>query len=143
VGQQATYPFNVVADFSDSELNELELVAHEEFENRSDAGWTVIEVRRGSKPGLAELIIDSTDHRQTVVLVDRSEYEEENPANGSCLSDVGFNFSIRLLEFNGIRGFEEFSGKSFADLELYPSDRPAPPPPPEGTTRSLRSPCSE
>jgi hypothetical protein len=143
VGQQTTYRFNVVADFSDSELKELELVAHEEFEKRSDAGWTVIEVRRGLKPGLAELIIESTDHRQMVVLVDRSEYEEENPANGSRLSDVGFNFSIRLLEYNAIRGFEEFSGKTLADLEPYPADRPAPPPPPEDTTRSLRSPFSE
>jgi len=136
----ATYSCHVAADFSDSELMELDLVAREEFENCSDAGWAVIEVRRGSKPGQAELIIESEDHRQTVVLIDRSECEEENPANGSRLSDVGFNFSIRLMEYNGIRGFEEFSGKSIVDLELYPADRPGLPPPPEGTTRSLRSP---
>lgn len=110
----------VMADFSDQELKELELVAHEEFEENSDAGWTVIEVRRSSKPGWADLVIESPDQQRTVVLVDRSEFDEENPANSSRLSNVGYNFSIRLLEYNHIRGFEVFSSKPVADLELYP-----------------------
>jgi BMFP domain-containing protein YqiC len=47
----------VVADFSDSELKELDLVAHEEFENCSDAGWAATRSA-------------VVDHRQTVVLTD-------------------------------------------------------------------------
>jgi hypothetical protein len=113
----------VVTDFSDQELKELEQVAHGEFEEHSDAGWTVIEVRRGSDPGWAELVIESRDQQRTVVLVDRSEFEGDNYANSSRLSYVAYNFSIRLLEYNDIRGFEEFSGRPVADLELYPGQQ--------------------
>lgn len=130
----------MVTDFSDQELAELELVARNEFEEHSNAGWTVIEIRRSTHPGRAELVIESPDRQQTVVLVNRSEYEEENTANGSDLSDVAFNFSVRLLEYNGILGFGTFAGKSTADLELCPPDEPGLPPAPEGMTRNLRSP---
>jgi hypothetical protein len=128
-------------DFSDREIQDIELVARAELEEYSEAGWTLAAVRRRPNvPGQAEIVVNSPNHEPTVVLIDRSEFAEHNPANGSQLSEVGFNVSVRLMEFNGIRGFDAFAGQSEATLELYPPDREVLPPLPEGHTRHLRHP---
>lgn len=115
----------VDADFTDQEIDDLDRVARYEFGLEPDEGWIVAEVRRSSdQPGRAELVIESTaTHRQKVVFVNRAEFAEENPANESRLSDVGFNFSIRLLEFHHIRGFDVYDDDDVVTLELYPPDR--------------------
>jgi len=120
----------------------MDRCARSEFAEDS-GGWKVIEVRRSSgSPDQAELVLESiTTGKPKVIFIDRAEFAEENDANGSRLSDVGFNFSIRLMEFHHIRGFEEFADESVMTLELYPPDRQQPMPPlPEGWTRDLRSP---
>jgi hypothetical protein len=127
-------------EFSDSEVAQIALVAREEFEQ--EAEWKVSTVFRPSgRRNVVEIHIENDrDHRCLIIPVTCQEFSEENPANGSQLTDTVFNISIRLMEFNGIRGFDEFEDGATVSLEIYPADRPELPPLPPGFERKLLSP---
>lgn len=127
-------------EFSDSEVEQIALVAHEQFGR--DGGWVVNSVTRRS--GLRDVIHlqieNERDHRRVTVPLTCQEFSEENPANGSQLTDTVFNISIRLMEFTDIRGFDEFEDGATVPLEIYPEGRAQPDTLPPGAERHLMSP---
>ncbi len=60
------------------------------------------------------------DARSLTIEVLCDQFAVENPANGSALSDRVFSFSIRLMEFCDLRGFDDFSNGEMVPLVIYP-----------------------
>jgi hypothetical protein len=68
------------------------------------------------------------------------EFSKENPANGSQLTDTVFNISIRVLDFDGIRGLDEFDNGATVPFVTYPGGGPEPEKLAPGVHRRLISP---
>jgi hypothetical protein len=129
-------------EFSDSEVEQIALVARKEFDREDE--WSVSSVaRRSGQRDVVDLRIErDLDQRRLTIPLTCQEFSEENPANGSRLTDMVFNISIRLLEFNGIRGFDEFEDGATVPLEIYPDDGHQLPTLRPGVRRNLLSPFS-
>jgi hypothetical protein len=127
-------------EFSDSEVEQIALVAHEQF--GQDGRWVVNSVaRRSALRDVVHLQIENEqDDRRVTIPLTCQEFSEPNPANGSQLTDTVFNISIRLMEFTDIRGFDEFEDGATVPLEIYPEGRAQPDKLPSGVERHLMSP---
>jgi hypothetical protein len=124
----------------DLEVEQIALVACVEFDGAEDR--TVVGVTR--RPGLRNAvdvqIENEVDRRRLTIALSCHEFSEENSANGSSLTDTGFNISIRFLEFRHIRDFDRFADGATVPLEIYPDDPPTLPELPPGFQRKLLSP---
>lgn len=106
--------------FSEVEVVQVRAFAEEEFPSELD--WTVRNVtRRPAEPDVVEVVVENKLDERTVTLVlPHQEYEGENVANLSRLTDTVFNVSIRLMEFVEIRGLDECEDGAMTTLEVYP-----------------------
>ena len=109
--------------FSDLEVDQVRAVVREEFGFRSQ--WTVPNVnRRDREPEFMDVTVQNLqDQRSIQFELCHSEFEGDNPANSSQLTGTVFNISIRLMEFGGIRGFDEFEDGARFSLVIYPDTR--------------------
>jgi hypothetical protein len=109
-------------EFSDTEVHDIALVAEDWFVQATQ--WTVTNVgRRPGRRDLVDVTIDSLvgDERTLIIEVPCQEFQSDAEGlNTSPLSDAVFNFSIRLMEFQGIRGFDQFADGETVSLVIYP-----------------------
>jgi hypothetical protein len=103
---------------------------------------TVVTVdRREGRPDLVDVTVRNEEDRRSIQFeLSHREFEGSNPADGSQLTDTVFNISIRLMEFTGIRGFDEFEDGARSSLVTYPEKRQRLPDPEPGVHRNLLSP---
>ena len=130
--------------FSDLEVEQTTAILRSEFDEDED--WSVVVVER--QPDHLDVIdariTNVQDHRTLTIRITREEFPGGYFPNESQLTDPVFDISIRLMEFNGIRGFDEFEdGGTVSIADVYSdgwttlSDLPEVPP---GARRNLISP---
>jgi hypothetical protein len=110
-------------DFSDLEVEQVRAVVREEL-GLEEPGWVLLDaIRRSGQRDVIDVSVQNVaDERLLKVVLPRQEFEGENPANSSRLTDTVFNISIRLMEFMAIRGLDEFENGAATTLEIYPKD---------------------
>ena len=96
-------------EFSDSQIEEIDMVVRDEFV--PDSGWMVVDVHR--RTGCANIVDVTIEHlvgerKKLTIEVPCQRPQAQQGWNSSPLTDAVFSFSIRLMEFAGTRGFDEF-----------------------------------
>jgi hypothetical protein len=110
-----------VCEFTDREVDQIALVAADEFVPGSEWAVTKVSWHPGNR-GIVDISIRHLvgDAKSLTIEVLCDQFAAENPGNGSDLTDRVFSFSICLMEFCGIRGFDEFSDGERVPLIIYP-----------------------
>jgi hypothetical protein len=109
-----------VNQFSDIEVQQLEAVVKEELQRRGE--WMIANIgRRRSNPRIVDVDISRVGDSTTTLIIELpyEEYSRYELDNESQLTDPVFNVSIRLLEFDDIRGFEGFPSGATVSLDVY------------------------
>lgn len=112
--------------FSALEVEQVRAIVEGWF--RSESDWTVRNVTpRSTQPDVIDISVENeVDQRLVDLVLPHLEFEDENPANSSRLTDTVYNISIRFMEFMDIRGLDEFENGAITTLEIYPKDRRQP-----------------
>jgi hypothetical protein len=110
----------VNSQFSDVELDQLRRIVKGELERRGE--WLLLGVvLRDGDPGVADVTIGRKHDPETTLVIELPyrEYAQHEIENEAHLSDAVFNVSIRLLEFDDIRGFEGLADGATIVLDPY------------------------
>jgi hypothetical protein len=116
-------PRKADCEFSDTEVRDIAFVAEDWFVPETQ--WTVTNVdRRTGRRDIVDVTIASLvgEKKTLIIEVPCQEFQSDSEGwNTSPLSDAVFSFSIRLMEFQGIRGFDQFADGDTVSLVIYPA----------------------
>jgi len=95
--------------FSDDELEQLRTIVTSDMSRHG--GWTLTCLtRRDGDPSVVDVTLSRAQYPEVTLIIELpyDEYAHHEMENEANLSDAVFNVSIRLLEFEKMRGLEGF-----------------------------------